>query len=95
MDGYYEIREITNTWLGLDPNDDRFKAIWTEARDGQRFIATENDDLNYGHWFFFFFFFFFWSVAVGSDKPRYMRTDDFETLIARDRKGWDVKEVVF
>ena len=55
MDGYYEIREITNTWLGLDPNDDRFKAIWTEARDGQRFIATENDDLNYGHWFFFFF----------------------------------------
>ena len=41
------------------------------------------------------FFFFFWSVAVGSDKPRYMRTDDFETLIARDRKGWDVKEVVF
>lgn len=56
MDGYYEIREITNTWLGLDPNDDRFKAIWTEARDGQRFIATENDDLNYGHWFFFFFF---------------------------------------
>ena len=45
--------------------------------------------------FFFFFFFFFWSVAVGSDKPRYMRTDDFETLIARDRKGWDVKEVVF